>query len=233
MKTIPVLLTLFALPILLASCAEAPAEAPQPTPFSASRPMTAAPTCAPSVVPTAVPPVTPSVVPTAVPTAVPTVDTPPGKGIPICDSVHAEYGGEAAAAFDGDVTTCWRSASPGNGGDDAWIGMRWNESVTFDTVILAWDAAHPAKDGFKVQISDDGETWRDVAFHSVRTGEETDDFQTDTVTFDAVNAKAVRILCQRAYVVPDGRAYEGNVKEYPSCREMRIVDSARESTVSP
>ncbi len=142
------------------------------------------------------------------------------QGTPIGDSVNEQYGGAIENAFDGNTATRWQSNAKGNNGDPGWIGLKWDEAKTFDTIYCHWEAAHPAADGFKIQISDDCETWTDVEFESVRTDTEADDNQKDTITFEPVTAKAVRVLCEKAYVGGKG------VMELPSCYEMVVSNSA-------
>ncbi len=192
------------------------ASAPTPTP-------TVVPTATPTVVPTEAPTVVPTEVPTEAPTEAPEVgENLALNGTIIVDSVNQEWGGDAANANDGNSTTRWQSNAKGDAGEDAWIGVKLAEAANIGTIVIDWEAAHPAKDGFKVQISADGETWTDVAFTSVRTGEDADDHQVDTITLtEAANTQYVRVLCQTAYVGGKG------AMQYPSAYEFEVYEAGK------
>lgn len=158
------------------------------------------------------------------------------KGDPYVDSVSTQYTMYTADLLnDGDNSSQsrWQSNAKGNTDgegnvDPAWCGIVWEEAQTFDMLVIEWESAHPTEDGYTVQISDDGETFTDLEVEAVRTGtfEEdgvtlNQDHQIDTITFDPVTAKYVRIYCFKAYVNASG-----DVKEHPSCYEFEVYNSA-------
>ena len=158
------------------------------------------------------------------------------KGDPYVDSVSTTYSMYTADLLnDGDNSSQsrWQSNATGNTDgegnvDPAWCGIVWEEAQTFDMLVVEWESAHPTEDGYKVQISDDGENFTDLEVEAVRTGtlEEdgvtlNQDHQIDTITFDTVTAKYVRIYCFKAYVNASG-----DVKEHPSCYEFEVYNSA-------
>ena len=152
-------------------------------------------------------------------------------GTIIVDSVSTEYSEHIAAhANDGDKTTRWQSDHKGNDGDDAWIGIDLGEARKLAKLVVEWETAHPTKDGFKVQISSDGETWVDTPFAFKRTGEDADDHQTDTIILtDTPNTRFIRVYCYRAYSNSLG------VKESPSAWEFEVYAAVKQSNspISP
>lgn len=91
----------------------------------------------------------------------------------------------AFRAFDGNTTTRWGS----NGGDTNWLQVDLGAEYTLSSFVLKWESAYASQ--YKIQVSDDGTQWSDVATHddSSPTGD-----HTDTVTLDStVNARFVRM----------------------------------------
>lgn len=164
------------------------------------------------------------------------------QGTAIVDSDTTDYAGFTGgptALNDGDMSTRWQSGAKKNENDEAlleseeapsWFGIQWEEAKTFDTIVCTWEAAHPLADGFRVEISEDGETWTAVEFASDRTGTYNDgletldtDKQVDTITLtEAATTKAVRVYCFTYYTVPEGHENEGNTKSPTSCYEIEI-----------
>ncbi len=60
-------------------------------------------------------------------------------------------------AFDGDPKTRWTSGYE----DNQWLQVDLGASVAFDRVELSWETAYAAT--FKIQVSQDGDNWTDVA----------------------------------------------------------------------
>ena len=142
------------------------------------------------------------------------------SGAAIADSVSNQYQDrEAENINDSDLNSRWQSDRKGNNGEDAWCGIRFDEPTKMSRVVIRWETAHPAKDGFKMQISNDGETWTDTPFTFVRDEGEGDDRQTDTVTLtDSPTALCVRVYCFKAYESEK----EGEPKEYTSVYEFEV-----------
>ncbi len=172
-------------------------------------------------------------------------------GTAYVDSVSTEYPQYVAENLnDGDNTgeSRWQSAAYGgyetrneDGSYDgeyqeAYCGIQWDEAQTFDTIVIDWETAHPTEEGFHVESSDDGETWEEVEFTNERTGTMTDgvldkNHQIDTITFDPITAKYIRVVCTEAYNCEDG------YKTKPSCWEFEVynsadVEAAQEGTTS-
>ncbi|MEV7234400.1 discoidin domain-containing protein [Streptomyces sp. NPDC051020] len=103
--------------------------------------------------------------------------------------------GEAAAAFDGVRTTQWASGS----GDEAWLRVDLGKPVAISKVELDWAPAH-GRD-YEIQVSRDGESWTTVAS---RTGREA--AGVDTLTFDPVTARHVRLVGTQAGTKQNGYA---------------------------
>lgn len=60
-------------------------------------------------------------------------------------------------AFDGDPNTRWTSAYD----DNQWLQVDLGAATAFDRVVLIWETAYAAT--FKIQVSQDGDTWTDAA----------------------------------------------------------------------
>ncbi|WP_285703046.1 discoidin domain-containing protein [Microtetraspora sp. NBRC 16547] len=111
--------------------------------------------------------------------------------------------GEAAAAFDGVRSTKWA----GGPGDEAWLRVNLGKPFAISKVELDWAPAY-GRD-YEIQVSRDGENWTTVAG---RTGRET--AGTDTLTFDPVTARHVRLVGtqagkkQNGYALWSMRVYE-------------------------
>ncbi len=94
----------------------------------------------------------------------------------------AEAAGTAAKyAVDGDNGTRWSS----NFSDDAWISVDLGKTYTINKVVLNWEGAYG--ESYKIQTSTDGKTWTTVKSLTGQNG------GTDTITFDAVSARYVKM----------------------------------------
>lgn len=163
------------------------------------------------------------------------------SGTAITCGNNAQYGDGESALNDGNVTTRWQAPDIEGGETEdnpSWFGIKWDEAQTFDSMYILWEQAHPAKDGFRIEISEDGETWTSVDFESVRGGNPDDkladglasDKQHDTITLDeAVTTKYVRVVCFTAYVAPEGHEYAGETKSPTSAYEFEIYNSAEQT----
>ncbi len=94
----------------------------------------------------------------------------------------SEADGTAAKyAVDGDGGTRWSS----NFADDAWITVDLGATYSVDKVVLNWEGAYGK--AYKIQTSTDGNNWTTVKSLTGQDGGE------DTVTFNATNARYVRM----------------------------------------
>lgn len=84
-------------------------------------------------------------------------------------------------AVDGNTGTRWSS----NFADDAWLTVDLGKTYAVNKVVLNWECAYGK--AYKIQTSTDGNNWTTV---KNLTGQ---DGGIDTVTFDAVNARYVRM----------------------------------------
>ncbi|MBB6348189.1 hypothetical protein FHU36_004734 [Nonomuraea muscovyensis] len=94
--------------------------------------------------------------PTPTPTPTPTAGA-VSRGRPATASSTEGSGFEAAGAVDGDPTTRWASAE---GSDPQWLRVDLGRSYPISRVRLDWEAAYAS--GYRIQVSDDGFTWRDL-----------------------------------------------------------------------
>jgi hypothetical protein len=88
----------------------------------------------------------------------------------------------ARYAVDGDPATRWSSART----DNQWIQLDLGTPQRIGKVCLKWESAY-AKE-YKLQVSNDGQTWRDVAVISDGKGGE------EVRTFTPTTARYVRML---------------------------------------
>jgi endoglucanase Acf2 len=98
------------------------------------------------------------------------------------DASGSEADGTSARyAFDGNNGTRWSS----NFSDDAWISVDLGKAYTINKVVLNWEGAYG--ESYKIQTSTDGKTWKTVKSLTGQNG------GIDTVTFDAVSARYVKM----------------------------------------
>ncbi len=126
----------------------------------------------------------------------------------------------ATNAKDGDEGTRWQAASQGTTEDPSWLRLDFGSATVFDSVIIIWETARASVDGYVLEISDDGKNWT-----TVTETERTRDDDTDTILFDAVTARYLRVYC----TVLDNTKYTG-----PSIYEIEVynVRSYSELTVA-
>ncbi|MFJ8885252.1 discoidin domain-containing protein [Streptomyces sp. NPDC102402] len=70
-------------------------------------------------------------------------------------------GKEAERAVDGDDTSRWAVAVAERNRQDSWLSVDLGSVTAFDSLTLAWESA--AASAYRVQGSDDGETWTELA----------------------------------------------------------------------
>lgn len=116
----------------------------------------------------------------------------------------------AFRAFDGNPGTRWGS----HGGNDNWLQVDLGKEYTIDKVVLMWESAYASK--YKIQVSDDGNAWTDVAAHEDAsiTGDHTDEIELSP----PVNGRFVRMQGVEAATQWGLSLYEFEVygKEKPS-----------------
>lgn len=101
---------------------------------------------------------------------------------PVKASSSSPDGAGTGALTDGNDSSRWASEYS----DDQWIEVDLGERRAFTEVVLRWEDAHAA--AYKLQLSDDGRTWRDVY--------ETQDAQggEQTIPLPLQQARYVRML---------------------------------------
>ena len=90
---------------------------------------------------------------------------------------------KAENAFDGDEATRWASEFK----DNEWLAVDLGKAQKVGRVHLSWEGAFASE--FKVQVSDDGQNWRDVYASAQSQGGDED------VSFTPVETQFVRVLC--------------------------------------
>ncbi|MDR0533128.1 MAG: discoidin domain-containing protein [Verrucomicrobiales bacterium] len=94
------------------------------------------------------------------------------------------FDGEYKPEFAVDLDDNTRWASPR--ADNQWIAIDLQTPTRFSSVGLSWESAYGKE--FKIQVSDDGSNWKDVAHVTDGKG------GMETVKFDPVTARYVRML---------------------------------------
>ena len=140
------------------------------------------------------------------------------KATATADSVSDEYPTYTADLLnDGDLLTRWLSGRAGTEEEPSSFGLCWEESVTFDTLMIHWEAAHPTEDGFLVLTDAEEE----IPYRVVRRDTAQEDGQTDVVLFDSpVTVTDLRIVCTKPYY---SETYHRE-KTYPSCYELKVYN---------
>ncbi|MGR3867075.1 discoidin domain-containing protein [Streptomyces graminifolii] len=77
------------------------------------------------------------------------------RPVTVSSSETADLGG--ARAVDGSVSTRWASLE---GSDDQWLQVDLGATTSLSRVVLKWEAAYAS--GYRVELSDNGSTWRQV-----------------------------------------------------------------------
>ena len=131
-------------------------------------------------------------------------------------------------ANDGNFSSRWQAQTEAKDGNTTWVAVDLGSAKTFDRLRIYWETARANADGYKVQVSDDGEAWTDVA----ATVSRQDDYKVDgTNTFydqvalsEAQTAKYVRLFITA-----------GNGKGAPSIYEFEVYNgepAAAPATIS-
>ncbi len=100
-----------------------------------------------------------------------------------------------AAAVDGSYASQWQYAS--KPAEEVYLGVKWNNAKAVDKAVIYWGKAYRAlasTDGYTVQYTLDGESWEDVKNANYEYSTLKGGTNKDVVTFDEVEAKAIRIL---------------------------------------
>lgn len=75
----------------------------------------------------------------------------------------ADTGHAATLATDGDMTTRWAVSRADRPRADSWLSVDLGAPTSIDNVTVYWEAA--AGRAYRIQVSDDGTTWTDVAHY--------------------------------------------------------------------
>ncbi len=128
------------------------------------------------------------------------------------DDEYANYASVSSsplASADGGLDTAWQYRTKATG--ETFLGVKWENTNTVDKAVIYWDKGNRATAsaaGYAVQYSDDGENWNDVANGNYIYGTLKGGSVKDVVTFDAVNAKAMRILIKSSVSGDAPKIYE-------------------------
>lgn len=96
---------------------------------------------------------------------------------------NSESGNGIAKINDGNMNTRWSHDVSAT----SWVKLEWNEAQTMKSFRIYWERKNATT--YALQISDDGQTWTDVASRTQAPAD-----TTDTITLDqAVTAKYLRL----------------------------------------
>ena len=115
-----------------------------------------------------------------------------------------------AGAVDTDLYTAWWAGVPKAAEGPQWLQVDLGEERTVGAVSVLWWKAYAAD--YTVQVSSDGQTWREVASVKDRNVSWLGD--SDVIRFDPVRARYVRLHCTKpavtwqTYCVYDFGVYE-------------------------
>ena len=113
------------------------------------------------------------------------------------------YGNTPDKAFDGRVAKDSRWAYEGGGVGD-WLQADLGKVCKIDSVKIFWEGISLVKVGYKVQLSNDGSQWTDVATVPIAEHEETKELVFD----EQQEARFVRVLCTEHTGYPSISIYE-------------------------
>ncbi len=128
-----------------------------------------------------------------------------------------------AMVNDGDFNSSWQL----KGGDyfnnsiltGIYLGIEFNTATAFDRMVITWElGSRCTKDGYRLEYSDDNENWNVLDFSQAILNE-----NEDTLTFDQITAKYVRIVLIKAT----------NSKYTPRVFEVEIYNDNNGGTVTP
>lgn len=108
--------------------------------------------------------------------------------VTVSDSETSDFPG--TKVNDGDLESRWSSGNVEE--DDQWVQLKFSEAKVFNTIKIYWERS--AGKEYKVQISDDGSQWSDIA--DVTDGEPS---QVRTFTFAPVTAQYVRVYITKNF----------------------------------
>lgn len=113
------------------------------------------------------------------------------------------YGNTPEKAFDGRVAKDSRWAHE-HGGVGDWLQADLGKVCKIDSVKIFWEGISLVKVGYKVQLSNDGSQWTDVATVPIAEHEETKELVFD----EQQEARFVRVLCTEHTGYPSISIYE-------------------------
>ncbi len=125
-----------------------------------------------------------------------------------------------ASIGDNDLSSGWQiyngtgDASYGTG---IWAGYDFGKDVTFSKVGIVWEDGTRSNSGqYRVEVSDDGQVWTEIAGAAYTVGAASNGVAEDTVTFDPVTARYVRVYCLSG----------SNSKYFPKIYELSVHRAA-------
>lgn len=145
---------------------------------------------------------------------------------------NSEGGNEIAKINDGNMNTRWSHDQS----NTSWAQLAWAESKTMKSFVINWQRNNAVN--YTLQVSDDGQTWRDVY-----TATQAPATTTDKITLDtAVTGKFLRLnvtkieptnagVTWNAISVWELQVYEGDIPDTRT-QAAKIADSMTAPTVT-
>lgn len=123
---------------------------------------------------------------------------------------------DAGAVADGSSGSRWSSRYS----DAEWVYVDLGSVVSFSTVSLSWETAYAS--AYKIQVSDDAQTWRDV--YSTDQGKG----GVEQIRFEPVKARYVKMRGIRratdfGYSIYDMEVYNGSRQALPDVHFIRLL----------
>ena len=145
---------------------------------------------------------------------------------------NSENGNGIAKINDGNLSTRWAH----DVSDTSWAQLAWNETKTMKSFVIYWERNNAVN--YALQVSDDGENWRDVYTATQAPATTTDEITLNT----AVTGKFLRLnvtkieptnggVTWNAVSVYELQVYEGDLPD-DRTQATKIADSMTAPTVT-
>jgi len=117
--------------------------------------------------------------------------TPFDSGVALYDEMLASY------INDANDTTGWQPSDKGSMGENCYVGLMFDHAVVSTGATVTWEAATRAAasaTGYRVEVTTDGTNWAVPAGISYDYSSATDGVAVDTVTFNEVGIRGIRVV---------------------------------------
>lgn len=130
---------------------------------------------------------------TTVMPAIPSIDNFALSAETIADSYDLYCGPENVT--DGDMTSFWSSEASMTENDPCWIKLELKEVRNLSRIDIHWALERPSKDGYTLEISQDGNNWTKLSTDSITRVKIGSRHYCDVITFAPVSVKYLVVRC--------------------------------------